>query len=396
MLPGQSPLVDLAMSQIPEPAKKLDNVTLFQIREVFNGFVSGRIPYNTARRLLSPLIGDSAALDRVNSILRIPEQPLPPAMYYRDNSRNLRAKTRPWTPYEDQRLLAGLHRYGLYDWAAVALFVGNGRTKSQCSQRWIRGLDPSINKEQWTKEEDDRLIGLVAHFGEKCWTHIAGELGNRCDVQCRYRYKQLSREEGFSARVKQAHAEILRNPPADPPKSKGHGRDKTAYRGEQQNSTPMMIPPVPMVRPVPDPSIMPYMQVPMQFPTPPLYVAPNLVPTLPQLVPVHPVQSVPALPVPSAPSSVAPVQSVPALPPVASAPSAPIVPLARTVEGGPPIEPPPEPEPSGGMRKQPSLIHFEEQISAQGSGFDWQSVLRPHASDGAFISPMGSMRFDNP
>ena len=74
----------------------------------------------------------------------------------------------------------------------MAQFVGNSRTKAQCCQRWSRGLDPKISKIQWTREEDQKLLDLVAQYGQKSWTKIAAEFGNRCDVQCRYRYKQLS------------------------------------------------------------------------------------------------------------------------------------------------------------------------------------------------------------
>jgi hypothetical protein len=32
---------------------------------------------------------------------------------------------------------------------------------------------------------------MVERFGQKAWTRIAMEFGNRCDVQCRYRFNQL-------------------------------------------------------------------------------------------------------------------------------------------------------------------------------------------------------------
>jgi hypothetical protein len=40
-------------------------------------------------------------------------------------------------------------------------------------------------------EEDTRLRELVARHGEKSWIRIASEMGNRSDIQCRYRFKQL-------------------------------------------------------------------------------------------------------------------------------------------------------------------------------------------------------------
>jgi hypothetical protein len=92
------------------------------------------------------------------------------------------------------RLLSGVLHFGLDNWQQVALFVGNGRSRSQCSQRWSRVISPRISKKKWTPEEDQQLRDLVDEFGEKSWTKIASILGNRSDVQCRYHYRQLVNE----------------------------------------------------------------------------------------------------------------------------------------------------------------------------------------------------------
>ena len=105
-----------------------------------------------------------------------------------------RKKTRSWTEYEDQRLLAGIHKFGTDNWVSVASFVGNGRTRAQCSQRWTRGLDPRISKDKWSLEDEESLMRLVIQYGTKSWTRIAQEIGNRSDVQCRYHYKQMKQE----------------------------------------------------------------------------------------------------------------------------------------------------------------------------------------------------------
>jgi hypothetical protein len=102
-------------------------------------------------------------------------------------------KTRPWSIIDDNRLLAGILKFG-YNWVDISNFVGNGRTKQQCAQRWIRALDPKICKDKWCNEEDEKLLELVKIHGEKKWTLIAEKFGNRTDVQCRYRYKQLTRK----------------------------------------------------------------------------------------------------------------------------------------------------------------------------------------------------------
>ena len=47
-----------------------------------------------------------------------------------------------------------------------------GRTGQQCAQRWRHRVNPSINKEKWTPEEDRQLFGLVLRHGN-FWAEIA-------------------------------------------------------------------------------------------------------------------------------------------------------------------------------------------------------------------------------
>jgi hypothetical protein len=107
--------------------------------------------------------------------------------------RKLSKRCRLWCHRDDIRLLAGLRRYGLGAWKQISEFVGNGKTSSQCSQRWSRALNPVLSKEQWTDRQDRALCALVAEHGEHSWARVAKELGTRSDVQCRYRFDLLRR-----------------------------------------------------------------------------------------------------------------------------------------------------------------------------------------------------------
>ena len=429
MLPGRSPLVDMAMSNVRDAHRNLRDNELGDIEEVFNSFVTGRIPYPEASRLLVQYLGDTSILDRISTIMQTPEQPLPVLSNPGPGARNSRAKTRPWTPYEDQRLLAGLHRYGFSDWTTIARFVGNGRSKSQCSQRWNRGLDPAINKAQWSAEEETILLQMIALYGDKCWTKIAYELGNRSDVQCRYHYKQMLREDKFAERMQKVREEVQNMPPGTLKTKKQSQMERMPYRGEVSVYNGMAMPPMgdrPVMHGTFQSAAQVPFQMPMMAPAPmyPVQFPPMGIGSLPAVasLPAVPLQGVgpvlgiphmPSVPVvpapvqPTQPMCVVPPQIVPA-PPQAAAPpppppppppeatAAPEAPAAPTAPAVPPPQNPAAPAEPQGLKKQPSLIHFDDQISAQGSGFDWASVLRPSGSTGAFISPMGSMRFDNP
>lgn len=89
-------------------------------------------------------------------------------------------------------------RFGLDNWSKVSKFVGNNRTRGQCSQRWSRGLNPSISRVEWNPKEDSMLMNYVKIHGNKRWSKISSLLGNRSDVQCRYRYKQLIKKKSRS------------------------------------------------------------------------------------------------------------------------------------------------------------------------------------------------------
>jgi hypothetical protein len=155
-------------------------------------FLSGKqsVPYTSD--LFRATIGSSKPFDRIVSIVQTTMNPIPDFSVLAQQSRAARKVTRSWTDYENQRLLAGIFRFGTDNWLAVAAFVGNGRTRAQCAQRWIRGLDPRISKERWTPDDGARLADLVMRYGTKSWSRIAAEMGNRSDVQCRYHFYQLT------------------------------------------------------------------------------------------------------------------------------------------------------------------------------------------------------------
>jgi hypothetical protein len=192
------PLIDLAMSMLSEQFPNLIEMTISIVRTCVSQFVRNEIPLESARQVISEAIGSDEIILRLNEVLTISDVPLP-EQHLRESAyllHNGRKKTHPWTHQEDTRLIAAMHKYSsteTYFWSSVAQFVGNGRTRSQCSQRWIRVLDPRISKQQWTPEEDDLLLKLVAKYGEKAWMKVSGDLKQRSDVQCRYRYTQLQK-----------------------------------------------------------------------------------------------------------------------------------------------------------------------------------------------------------
>lgn len=77
--------------------------------------------------------------------------------------------------------------YGDNNWPFVASQFPD-RSDVQCQQRWDKVVNPLLIKGPWTKEEDDKVVALVAQYGPKKWTLIARHLKGRIGKQCRERW----------------------------------------------------------------------------------------------------------------------------------------------------------------------------------------------------------------
>lgn len=160
-----------------------------KVYPIIQQFLEQKIDKDTAQANILPYAHSADGINKFFASV----QPVMP--FYPDQTRsNTRQKSRPWTTEEDQKLLVAIREHGNSNWAAVAQYVGNGRTKAQCSQRYNRVINPNISKANWSKEEEDKLIQIVNQVGNKAWTRVAQQFGNRSDVQCRFKYNYLMKK----------------------------------------------------------------------------------------------------------------------------------------------------------------------------------------------------------
>ena len=84
-------------------------------------------------------------------------------------------KTGRWSEKEDNVLLDAVkkvrQRHGQDVWIEVAKLVPH-RTDRQCRERYVRVLDPTLRKGEWTPEEIDLLTKAHAEFGDN-WSKIS-------------------------------------------------------------------------------------------------------------------------------------------------------------------------------------------------------------------------------
>lgn len=205
---GELTILELGISYLDEISLTLSPEAKMPLIQAMSSYLGQQSTYDQALQVFASILGRSEPLDKLRDIVEQPEDPpnhssnsSPSEALSEDDqllttnfSTSSRKKTRSWTPQEDTRLLAGIYRFGADNWTTISVYVGNGRTRAQCCQRWTRGLNPRISKNLWSYEEDMKLVHLVHTYGDKSWTRIASMMGNRSDVQCRYHYHQVMRD----------------------------------------------------------------------------------------------------------------------------------------------------------------------------------------------------------
>ena len=190
---GISAVLEIASSDLDHQLSPVQLEKKDELINILQNYLNLSWTYEQSLQAFLKLGIQTDVLDRMKEIKNVEEAPLRSTDDQSDDYNH--KKSRPWSPVEDTRLLAGIIRYGLDNWSTVAMFVGNDRTRAQCSQRWSRGLNPRISKDTWSSEEENLLIQLVQQYGDKSWTKISSMLGNRSDVQCRYHFHQISKNQ---------------------------------------------------------------------------------------------------------------------------------------------------------------------------------------------------------
>ncbi|KAL0431730.1 UNVERIFIED_CONTAM: Transcription factor [Sesamum radiatum] len=89
-------------------------------------------------------------------------------------------KKGPWTPEEDEKLLAYIQQHGHGSWRALPPKAGLQRCGKSCRLRWTNYLRPDIKRGKFSFQEEQTIIQLHALLGNR-WSAIATHLPKRTD-----------------------------------------------------------------------------------------------------------------------------------------------------------------------------------------------------------------------
>ncbi|KAF8079705.1 hypothetical protein N665_1005s0012 [Sinapis alba] len=106
---------------------------------------------------------------------------------HRRTSGPIRRAKGGWTTEEDETLRQAVGTYNAKSWKKIAEFFPD-RTEVQCLHRWQKVLNPDLIKGPWTQEEDEKIVELVGKYGPAKWSTIAKSLQGRIGKQCRERW----------------------------------------------------------------------------------------------------------------------------------------------------------------------------------------------------------------
>lgn len=86
------------------------------------------------------------------------------------------------------------------NWIKVSKMMGN-RTSRQCKERYMHYLSPRINKNEWTSDEELKLIEEVSRLGKR-WKLLEKVFKDRTEIDIRNRFYVLQRRISKAKRSK--------------------------------------------------------------------------------------------------------------------------------------------------------------------------------------------------
>lgn len=84
-----------------------------------------------------------------------------------------------WTQDEDIALQQAVEELGTSNWGEISRRMPARRSSIQCRRRYSNKLDPNVKNDDWTEDEDKKIVAAQSKLGNR-WAQISKMLDGRC------------------------------------------------------------------------------------------------------------------------------------------------------------------------------------------------------------------------
>ncbi|CAN6243885.1 unnamed protein product [Urochloa humidicola] len=141
-------------------------------------------------------------------------------------------KRKRWSREENDNLIRMVNLHGLKRWSTVARGI-TGRGAHHCRDRWTFYLDPAVNNQPWSEQEDIELIQAYKIHGNK-WSKLAKLFPGRTGKAVKNHWPSLMKKQMKSDLVR-GFGEQFPYMPNDPLVTKNKG--SSAIKSDQDSLT---------------------------------------------------------------------------------------------------------------------------------------------------------------
>jgi hypothetical protein len=117
---------------------------------------------------------------------------IPPAPFRKPRAKPTYRPHSKFSPEDDARLRELVAEHGANSWRAIAKLMPD-RNSRQCRERWLNYLNPSLNTNAWTPDEDGLLERAHAAVGPR-WVYLTKFFPTRTDAMLKNRFQVLQRK----------------------------------------------------------------------------------------------------------------------------------------------------------------------------------------------------------